>query len=95
MIPADWLQYMAEAEREIAQRPQESPKSARPIKRMVSARQRRAESGKNNAVKAIYEVPNHWNQAQTIDPNKTTFTTNLGGNCEPDRPHGKSTQSRS
>jgi len=86
---------MANAEAEIKKRPQESPKSARPIKRMVSARQRRAESGKGNAVKAIYETPNQWNEAQTIDPSKTTFTTNLGGNCEPDQPHGKSTQSRS
>jgi hypothetical protein len=95
MLPADWEEYVAKAEREIALRPQESPKAARPIKKMTSSRQRRALSGTGNAVKAIYQPMNQWNVAITIDPSKTTFTTNLGGNCEPDRPHGKATQSRS
>jgi len=81
-------------EREVAQRPEDAPKRARPVKRMTSNRQRRAESGTRNTVKGIYQDVNQWNQAQTIDPSKVEFTTNLGGSCEPDRPHGKSTQPR-
>jgi hypothetical protein len=95
MLSADWLEFMAKAEREIASRPEGYPKPARPVKKLVSRRQRQALSGSGNTVKAIYTAPNMWNQAQTIDPNSTTFTTNLGGNCEPDNPHGKSTRSRS
>lgn len=98
-IPNDWqcfvLEYVAAAEAELKRRPDHSPKPARPITKLVSRRQRQALSGTGNTVKAIYTAPNQWNQAQTIDPDSTTFTTNVGGNCEPDKPHGKSTQSRS
>jgi hypothetical protein len=95
MLPADWEEYLIAAEKELKRRPDHSPKSPRPIKRLVSARQQRAQAGKANTVKAIYDGVNQWNQAQTIDPDKTTFTTNLGGSCEPDAPHGKATGSRS
>jgi hypothetical protein len=95
VIPADWLEFMAKAEADIKKRPEHSPKPARPVKKMQSQRQAKAMSGTGNTVKAIYTTPNQWNQAQTIDPNSTTFTTNVGGNCEPDRPHGKATNSRS
>lgn len=93
-LPADWLAYIAAQEREQAKRPETAPARPRPVKRMTSNRQRRAESGTRNVVKATYQEVNEWNQAQTIDPTTTTFTTNLGGSCEPDRPHGKSTQPR-
>jgi hypothetical protein len=94
MLPADWAAYMAGLERDIAKRPENAPGRSRPVKKMQSARQRRASTGTRSSVKSIYQDVNEWNQAQTIDPTKTTFTTNLGGNCEPDAPHGKSTQSR-
>jgi hypothetical protein len=92
MLPADWEEYMAKAERELAQRPQGSPKKARPVKKMMSPRQLRATQGTRSTVKAIYGESG---RAQTVDPTKTTFTNNLGGNCEPDAPHGKATGSRS
>jgi len=94
MLSADWLAYMAGLERDIALRPQDAPKKGRAIKPMQSSRQRRALTGTRNTVKAIYQPVNEWNQAITIDPDSTEFTTNLGGNCEPDSPHGKSTQPR-
>lgn len=92
MLPADWQEYVAKVERELASRPQGAPKKARPTKKMMSPRQLNAMKGTPSTVKAIYDGDKKYNQAQTIDPNSSTFTTNLGGNCEPDSPHGKSTQ---
>lgn len=95
MLPADWEEYIAQTERTISSRPSDAPKKPPAVKRMTSRRQARAEHQTGNATRAIYQEPNNFNVAITIDPEKTTFTNNLGGSCEPDRPHGKSTQSRS
>lgn len=88
MMPNDWLRYVAAKEREISERPADAPKKPQGVgkgrggQRLVSKRQAQAEKGQRNTVKAIYEEPNRFNQAQTIDPTKTLFTSNLGGNCE-------------
>jgi hypothetical protein len=95
MLPPDWLEYVASLERDIASRPEHSPKKPQGVKKMVSPRQRAALSSTRNQIKAIYQPINGYNQAITVDPSSTEFTTNLGGNCEPDRPHGKATGSRS
>lgn len=95
MLPSDWIAYLAEAEAEIKRRPETAPKKARATGRLLSTRQRRAETGTRNSVKAIYQETSQFNVAQVVDPAKTTFTTNLGGNCESAQaPHGKATQSR-
>jgi hypothetical protein len=95
MLPKTWLEYMAKAEQDIKRRPADAPKKPRATGRLESPRMRRAQTGTRNTVKAIYDTPNGYNQAQVIDPKTTTFTTNLGGNCEPDGAHGKDTRSRS
>jgi hypothetical protein len=88
MLPKEWLAYIAAKEQEISARPSSAPKKPAGVgkgtggRRLVSKRQAQAERGKRNSVKAIYEEPNRFNQAQTIDPTKAQFTENLGGNCE-------------
>ena len=94
MIPADWLDYMAQAEREQSQRPENAPAKPRPAKRLVSRRQRIVESQTNNTIKAMYKDESDWN-ATPIRSDTKGLTLNIGGNCEPDNNfHGKSTQSR-
>jgi hypothetical protein len=92
-IPDQWLTYMANAERELALRPIGSPKKVKATGRLESPRMRQANRQTRNGVKAIYQEPNQYNQAQLARGDER-WTTNLGGNCEPDLPHGKSTQSR-
>lgn len=94
MLPADWLEYIAKAEREAGKRPENVPARPRTTKRMVSRRQRIAESQTNNTIKAMYQDESQWNTTP-IRSDQDGLTLNVGGSCEPDSPHGKATQSRS
>jgi|tagenome__1003787_1003787.scaffolds.fasta_scaffold20587257_2 hypothetical protein len=94
MLPAEWSEYVAKAEREISSRPSDAPKKPRALKKMVSPRQRKALSQQANTIKAMYGQESAWN-ATPVRDNTKGLTLNVGGNCEPDSPHGKATQSRS
>jgi len=94
VIPADWLEYMAKAEKEISQRPPDAPGRPRAIKKQTSNRQRIALSQTRNTIKAMFQSESQWNQTPIRSDTKG-LTLNVGGSCEPDSPHGKSTQSRS
>jgi len=95
MLHADWLTYIRDMEREIASRPSDAPKRARAITPMTSPAQRRALGQTRNAVRAIYQEPNEWNGALIRPQGRSVpFTTDIGGNCEKDIPHGKDTRSR-
>jgi hypothetical protein len=90
MIPSDWEEYLRNAESEIKKRPETAPRPARPTKRLVSRRQRIAESQQRNFVKAAYSVDRNLTPLAASD---TEYTTAVGGNCEPlNAPHGKRTR---
>lgn len=91
-LPADWLAYIAEKEREMKQAPNPL-KSHRPhIQRHQSKRMRSAFGQTNDAVKAIYGTDG--NPTPLANGNEV-WTDNLGGNCE-DRNSlsGKATDAR-
>jgi hypothetical protein len=97
MLPADWQQYVAQKSREIGQRPGNAPKKPQGVgkgvggRRLMSRRQAAAFAQTSNFVRATYQEPNEFNQAQ-VRSNRKGFTTDLGGNCEADIPHGKRTR---
>jgi hypothetical protein len=97
MLPADWQQYVAQKSREIGQRPENAPKKPQGVgkgvggRRLMSRRQAAAFAQTANPVRAIYQEVNEFNQAQ-VRKNRKGFTTDLGGNCEADIPHGKRTR---
>ena len=65
MLPKDWLEYVAAAERDI-KKPSDPPKRRQPkIKRMTSRRQRTAESQTANTVRAVYQPESKWNATPT------------------------------
>lgn len=92
MLPADWEEYLLKAEQEGRKRPPDAPAPARPIKKHMSARQRKAFSQQANEFKAGF-MPDY-NPTPILNDSKH-LTLNVGGNCEPDSPHGKDTTSRS
>ena len=95
MLSADWQEYVAKMERQIASRPSTSPKRGRAVTPMTSPAQRRALHQTGNAVRAIYQDVDERNGAIIRPQGRSVpFVTNLGGNCEKDIPHGKDTRSR-
>jgi hypothetical protein len=92
MLPADWEEYVAGLEREIASRPSTAPKRTRTTGRVVSRRQRIALSQTNNTIKASYSIESVYNRTPLAD-DKAEFTTELGGTCEQlNQSHGHSTR---
>jgi len=66
MLPADWLAYIAEAERTI-QRPPAPPKRRQPkVTRHQSPRMRQIQGQTINPIKAIYGEENERNQTPTM-----------------------------
>lgn len=95
MLPADWQEYVAKLERQIASRPSDAPKPARPIRSMTSGPQGRALSQTRNWVRASYQDGEGSSGAQVRPASRAIpYTTSLGGNCEKDIPHGKATRER-
>jgi len=65
ILPADWLQFIADAERDI-KRPPAPPKRRQPkVTRHKSREQRIAESQTKNTVRAVYNPESMYNQTPT------------------------------
>lgn len=73
MLPADWLQYVADAERAL-KKPPNPPKRLQPkVTRHMSPRQRTALSQTKNPVRAIYQQESQYNVTPLLpDGAKTT-----------------------
>jgi len=77
VLPADWLEYMAAAERQIKQ-PPVPPKRRQPkVTRHMSRRQRIALSQSINSVKATYQPESKYNQTPTL-PDGAETTREVG-----------------
>jgi hypothetical protein len=91
-LPADWLEYIANIEREMKRAPNPL-KSHRPhIQRHQSKRMRSAFQQTNDGIKAIYGADG---SPTPLATGNEVWTKNLGGNCE-DRNSlsGKATDTR-
>jgi hypothetical protein len=101
MIPAEWEEYIANAEKGQARRPSDAPKKPQVQKgKMMSPRQRRAFQGTSNFARSVYDGDKSRNQAivakdTEIDGGPKLWTWNVGGNCEGPSGHGKDTSARS
>lgn len=77
MLPADWAEYVAQAEREIKKSPN-PPKRRQPrVTRHKSRRQRIAESQTKNPVRAAYTTESKYNVTPTM-PEKWRGTNSPG-----------------
>lgn len=78
MIPEDWLQYMAKAEKEL-KRPPSPPRRRQPkITRMQSRRMRTVSGQTPNAIRAMYTVESKYNQTPTISSEDHELTREVG-----------------
>jgi hypothetical protein len=66
MMPDDWREYIAAAERDIKKAPVPTKRHQPKVKRMTSSRMRIAESQTSNPVKAIFNGESKWNATPTM-----------------------------
>ncbi len=66
MLPADWLEWMAQQEWVIKQPPVPTKRRQPKITRMQSRRQRIAESQTPNQIRAMYTPESKWNETPTM-----------------------------
>src|SRR5579863_7767279 len=89
MLPADWLEYVAQAEKDI-KKPSDPPKRRQPkITRMASRRQRIANSQTPNIIRAMYVPESKWAVTPLADE-KFVGTREVG----PDDVHNSATSWR-
>jgi hypothetical protein len=94
-LPADWLAYVANVERELKAAPT-PPKRRQPrVTRMLSKRMQRVAGQTRNSVRAIY-TPESERAATPTKPESWRGTRNLGGNAQPKHEFfsAKATQTR-
>lgn len=78
MIPADWLEYIAKAEKEL-KRPPNPPKRRQPKVTRHQSREARIVSGQTkNPIRAIYQPESQYSQTPTINPDEHTLTREVG-----------------
>jgi hypothetical protein len=89
MLPADWLEYIAQAERESGRRPDTAPRKPQGVGRdkqgrgLMSPRQRQAFRQTANPFRAAYEEVDERKFTATTPENNPNLTLNVGASCEP------------
>jgi hypothetical protein len=66
MMPKDWLEYMAEAERNIKQSPVPTKRHQPKVKRMQSGRMQTVQGQTANPIRAIFTPESRWNATPTM-----------------------------
>jgi hypothetical protein len=78
MIPEDWLEYMAQAEKQIKKTPDPLKKHKPKVTRHMSRRMRTVSGQTPNPIRAMYVPENEYNRTPTIEPEKHTLTREVG-----------------